>query len=93
MLSCSFRFITDDVVECRSKFLIVVQLRNITNSHLSRRGLRVRISPVGNRSNIDHAIPKSRGGNKSAANAQNTCQTCNLQKATQTTEEFLNRGN
>jgi RHS repeat-associated protein len=45
--------------------------------------------PSPTRSNIDHAIPKSRGGNNSLDNAQNTCQTCNLEKATQTTEEYL----
>ncbi len=44
--------------------------------------------PAPNRSNIDHAIPKARNGNNSAANAQNTCQTCNLQKGTQTSAEF-----
>lgn len=48
-------------------------------------------SPQANRSNIDHAIPKSRGGNNTAGNAQNTCQNCNLQKATKTTEEYLQR--
>jgi len=45
--------------------------------------------PAPNRSNIDHSIPRSRGGNNSPANAQNTCQTCNLRKAAQTTEEYL----
>ena len=45
--------------------------------------------PAPNRSNIDHAIPKSRGGNNSPANAQNTCQTCNLKKGTRTTREYL----
>lgn len=43
------------------------------------------------RSNIDHAIPKSRGGNNTIDNAQNTCQSCNLDKATDTTEEYLQR--
>lgn len=47
--------------------------------------------PSPTRSNIDHAIPKSRGGNNTAANAQNTCQTCNLKKGTKTTKEFLNQ--
>lgn len=46
-------------------------------------------TPDPNRSNIDHAIPVSRGGNNSYGNGQNTCQTCNLQKGTQTTEEYL----
>jgi len=49
-------------------------------------------TPAPNRSNIDHAIPKVRGGNNSLDNAQNTCQTCNLRKGTQTTEEFLAGG-
>jgi RHS repeat-associated protein len=41
-------------------------------------------------SNIDHAIPKSRGGNNSLANAQNTCRDCNLAKGVLTTKEFVN---
>jgi RHS repeat-associated protein len=40
-------------------------------------------------SNIDHSIPKSRGGNNTLANAQNTCRDCNLRKGAKTTEEFL----
>jgi uncharacterized protein RhaS with RHS repeats len=48
-------------------------------------------TPAPNRSNIDHAVPRSRGGNNSLANAQNTCQTCNLLKRTATTEEHLRR--
>ena len=47
--------------------------------------------PGPDQSNIDHAIPKSRGGDNSLDNAQNTCRTCNLQKGTQTTEEYLNQ--
>ncbi|MBV9301224.1 MAG: HNH endonuclease [Acidobacteriaceae bacterium] len=39
-------------------------------------------------SNIDHAIPKSRGGNNTLNNAQNTCRTCNLDKGARTTEEY-----
>jgi RHS repeat-associated protein len=39
-------------------------------------------------SNIDHAIPKSREGNNTLNNAQNTCRTCNLDKHTQTTQEY-----
>ncbi|HEY2849000.1 MAG TPA: RHS repeat-associated core domain-containing protein [Gemmatimonadaceae bacterium] len=45
-------------------------------------------TPEPNRSNIDHAIPKSRGGNNTIENAQNTCQTCNSAKGTKTTEEY-----
>ena len=46
--------------------------------------------PGPNQSNIDHAIPKSRGGNNTIDNAQNTCRTCNQQKKTRTSEEFQN---
>jgi len=46
-------------------------------------------TPHPDRSNIDHSIPKARGGNNTLDNAQNTCQTCNLDKGTQTTEEYL----
>jgi hypothetical protein len=42
--------------------------------------------------NTDHAIPKSRGGNNTLDNAQNTCRTCNLDKGAQTTEEYLRGG-
>jgi hypothetical protein len=46
-------------------------------------------APTPNRSNIDHSIPKSRAGNNTLPNAQNTCQSCNLTKGTKTTEEYL----
>src|SRR5919205_2885817 len=42
-------------------------------------------------SQIDHAIPRSRGGDDSLPNAQNTCRTCNLRKGTKTTAEFLDK--
>jgi len=45
--------------------------------------------PGPTRSEIDHAIPKSRDGNNTQENAQNTCRTCNRQKGAQTTDEFL----
>jgi hypothetical protein len=45
--------------------------------------------PGPRRSEIDHSIPKSRGGNNSIKNAQNTCRTCNRRKGTKTSEEFL----
>lgn len=45
--------------------------------------------PGPNQSNIDHAQPKSRGGNNTPDNAQNTCRTCNLDKGAKTTEEYL----
>ncbi|MFT7557887.1 MAG: 5-methylcytosine-specific restriction endonuclease McrA [Planctomycetota bacterium] len=41
-----------------------------------------------NSAEIDHAIPKSKGGNNSIDNAQNTCRTCNRSKGSKTTEEF-----
>ena len=47
--------------------------------------------PGPTRSEIDHAIPKSRGGNNTLENAQNTCRACNRQKGAKTTDEFLNR--
>jgi 5-methylcytosine-specific restriction endonuclease McrA len=34
-------------------------------------------------------IPKSRGGDNTINNAQNTCRTCNRIKGAKTTEEFL----
>jgi HNH endonuclease len=40
------------------------------------------------KSEIDHALPKSRGGNNTIDNAQNTCRTCNRQKGAQSSEEF-----
>ncbi|XXF78239.1 HNH endonuclease [Myxococcaceae bacterium GXIMD 01537] len=42
--------------------------------------------------NIDHAIPKSKGGNNTLDNAQNTCRTCNQDKGVRTTEEYLETG-
>ncbi len=42
-------------------------------------------------SNIDHAIAKSKGGNNTLANAQNTCRTCNLQKGTTSSLRFALR--
>jgi RHS repeat-associated protein len=48
-------------------------------------------TPGPTQSNIDHAIPKSRGGNNTLENAQNTCRTCNLDKGTSTTGEYLQR--
>ena len=45
-------------------------------------------TPGPNQSNIDHSIPKSRNGNNSLNNAQNTCRTCNLDKGTKTTPEY-----
>lgn len=52
-------------------------------------GTQTERTPGPNQSNIDHAIPKSRNGNNTLNNAQNTCRTCNLEKGTQTTQEYL----
>jgi len=41
------------------------------------------------RSNIDHSISKKNGGNNTLDNAQNTCQTCNLEKGAKDTAEYL----
>lgn len=41
------------------------------------------------KSEIDHAIPKSRWWNNTIDNAQNTCRTCNRKKSNKTTDEFL----
>ena len=46
-------------------------------------------TPGPSQSNIDHAVPKSQGGNNTLENAQNTCRTCNLLKGARTTWEFL----
>jgi RHS repeat-associated protein len=45
--------------------------------------------PGPTQSNIDHAKAKSRAGNNTAANAQNTCRECNQKKGAKSTEEFL----
>ena len=49
-------------------------------------------SPGPNQRNTDHAQPKSRGGNNSIDNAQNTCRACNLNKGARTTGEHLGGG-
>lgn len=49
-------------------------------------------SPGPQQRNIDHAVPKSRGGNNTLDNAQNTCRTCNLDKGTKTTDEYMGGG-
>jgi hypothetical protein len=45
--------------------------------------------PGPTRSEVDHAVPKSKGGDNTIDNAQNTCRTCNRQKGSRTSEEFL----
>ena len=47
-------------------------------------------SPGPKQSNIDHADPKSRGGNINDKNLQNTCRACNQQKRAKNNFEFLN---
>jgi RHS repeat-associated protein len=42
-------------------------------------------------SNTDHAIAKSRGGNNTPANAQNTCRSCNQSKGSKNSTEFLQK--
>lgn len=51
-------------------------------------GTKTTLEPGPTRSEIDHAIPKSRGGNNTLENAQNTCRTCNREKSSKTTNEF-----
>ncbi|MFO0780977.1 MAG: HNH endonuclease [Candidatus Gracilibacteria bacterium] len=41
--------------------------------------------------NIDHAIPRARGGDNTLNNAQNTCRTCNLKKGMMDSFEFINK--
>ncbi|HEY0143199.1 MAG TPA: RHS repeat-associated core domain-containing protein [Thermoanaerobaculia bacterium] len=48
-------------------------------------------TPGPNQSNIDHAVAKTRGGNNTLGNAQNTCRTCNLKKAVKDTLEYLRK--
>ncbi len=52
-------------------------------------GVETTRQPRPTQSNIDHAVPRSRGGANTLENAQNTCRTCNLRKGARTTEEFL----
>jgi len=40
-------------------------------------------------SNIDHSVPKSRGGNNTMKNLQNTCRRCNQEKGAKTNKEYL----
>ena len=47
--------------------------------------------PGGTQRNTDHGIPRSRGGNNTLDNAQNTCRDCNLGKGTETTLEYIER--
>ena len=42
-------------------------------------------------SNIDHSTPRSRNGNISKKNLQNTCRSCNQKKGPKTNREFLDK--
>ena len=51
-------------------------------------------NPGPDQSNIDHNVPKSRGGDNSLDNAVSSCRTCNLTKGAKTGREFVeNREN
>jgi hypothetical protein len=52
-------------------------------------GKKTTSEPGPNQRNTDHAQPKSRGGNNTLDNAQNTCRNCNLEKGAKTTDEYL----
>jgi hypothetical protein len=45
-------------------------------------------TPGPTQQNTDHSDPKSRGGNNTLDNAQNTCRDCNQDKKTMTTQEY-----
>jgi len=66
------------------------QARKESNDTCVFCGTKTTREPGPTRSEIDHSIPKSRGGNNTIENAQNTCRTCNRSKSAKTTEEFLN---
>ena len=70
---------------------VKVQARNESNDTCVLCGTKTTREPGPTRSEIDHSIPKPRGGNNTIENAQNTCRTCNRSKGAKTTEEFLNR--
>lgn len=67
------------------------QARKESNDTCVFCGTKTNRQPGPTRSEIDHAIPKSRGGNNTIENAQNTCRTCNRSKGAKTTDEFINR--
>ncbi len=47
-------------------------------------------SPGPKQSNIDHADPRSRGGDTTGKNLQNSCRACNQEKGAKTNVEFFN---
>ena len=65
------------------------QARQESNNTCVFCGKKTTKEPGPNKSEIDHAVPKSRDGNNTSENAQNTCRTCNRKKGTKTTEEFM----
>jgi RHS repeat-associated protein len=67
------------------------QARKESNDTCVFCGTKTTREPGPTRSEIDHSIPKSKGGNNTIENAQNTCRTCNRSKGAKTTDEFLNQ--
>ena len=67
------------------------QAREESNNTCVFCGTKTTRKPGPDRSEIDHSIPKSRDGNNSIENAQNTCRTCNRQKSAKTSQEFMNQ--
>lgn len=64
------------------------QARQESNDTCVFCGTKTTQQPGPTRSEIDHSIPKSRNGNNTLDNAQNTCRTCNRQKGAKTTQEY-----
>ncbi len=75
--------------QARAESKVKDQARAESNDTCVFCGTKTTRQPGPTRSEIDHSIPKSRGGNNNLENAQNTCRTCNRKKGAKTTEEFL----
>jgi RHS repeat-associated protein len=54
-------------------------------------GVETTRAPGPRQSHIDHGVARSKGGNNSAGNANNSCRTCNLKKGVMTVVEFLKK--
>ena len=67
------------------------QARNESNDTCVFCGVKTVEQSGPKQSQTDHAIPRSRGGNNTIENAQNTCRTCNLQKGALTSLEFIKK--
>jgi RHS repeat-associated protein len=52
-------------------------------------GVKTTKGPGPTQRNADHAIPRSRGGNNTLLNTENTCRTCNLDKSARTSHEYM----